>query len=198
MERITELEEYIQEYRTNRIRKKKKFLREKYIEPDTDFYSKLDILIEKQIRNQSEVGQDKIKYIALSRLNSSSYTESYESYFWMSNSMLYFDENKSYVYWKPSFIYEDIERDMDTVELLLRHDFVRLEPYELFALKRKLISDDWSLFEATFLNLVKAGMVRIANSSVNVENEILILYGDYMEKLRVIGRINIAEGKWDE
>lgn len=194
MNRIAELEEYIQEYRTNRISKKREFLIEKYIRLEPEFYSKLDILIEKQIRSQSEVGQDKIKYIALSRLNSSSYTESYEAYFWMSNSMLYFDKNKSYVYWNPVFIYENIERDMDMVEHLLRHKFVRLKAYELLALKRNLISDDWYVFETNFLNLVKTSMVRIVNSSLNVENEIMILYGDYMEKLRVIGRINTAEG----
>lgn len=193
MERSTELEKHIQEYRTGRIGKKSELLRANHMKLILEFNSKLDILIEEQIKRQNEEGQDKIKHISLSHLSSSNYTESFESYFWMSSSKLYYDEHKSRVYWKPVFLYDGIENDMVEVERLLREKFVRLEAYELFTLKRKLIFDDWTLFETGFYNLVKSCKERLVNSSLQAEDEILILYGNYMEKLQVIGRIGISE-----
>lgn len=190
-----ELEYYIKKYREERINKNNRILGDKNKELKLEFYSKLNKLIDEQVIHQNNGDQNKIKHISLCRLISSCYTGSYESYLWLSNSQLYYDNYKSYVYWKPAFIYDSIDNDMMEIEKLLRVRFVHIEAYELFALKRKLILDDWITFEKYFCNLVKASKGEIINSSLKVEDEILILYGDYMERLQIIGRIGITKGE---
>lgn len=198
MNRSTELKDYIENYRKERICKIEMVLKSKEKELTPRFLSKLDKLIMEQIKRQSEGEQSKTKHLSLCSLGSSSYTESYESYFWLSNSQLYYDKSKSYVYWRPDYLYDNLDSDMKEIERLLRRRFIRIEAFELFALKQKLILDDWMAFETSFCNLAKIGKEVIINSSLQVEDEILILYGDYMERLRVIGRMKMLKGEGHE
>ncbi len=194
MGRSVEQEDYIKKYREERINKNEEVLKNNDEEIRAEYFLILDNLIQEQLKCQNKNEQNKIKHISLCRLLSSSYTESYESYLWISNSQLYYDNNKSYTYWKPSFIYDSLDKDMIEVERLLRKKFIHIEAYELFILKKKLILDDWISFKKLFCNLAKESKQSIINSSLQVEDEILILYGDYMERLEVIGRIEIIEG----
>jgi hypothetical protein len=186
MDRRKKMEEYLKDYRTERLKIKKIYLENNLIKLESAFHEKLDILIAEQLQRQKEDNAVKLKNIFLCRLISSGYTESYEVILGMSNVMLYMDEKKSQVYWYPELVYENIVQDMDAVEKLLRIKFLRLEDFELFFLKQKLLYDDWTLLQECFRNLFKQAVSLIMDSPLRLENEFLILSGDYMDNLKII------------
>jgi hypothetical protein len=186
MDRRKKMEEYLKDYRTERLKIKKIYLENNLIKLKSAFHEKLDILIAEQLQRQKEDNAVKLKNIFLCRLISSGYTESYEVILGMSNVMLYMDEKKSQVYWYPELVYENIVQDMDAVEKLLRIKFLRLEDFELFFLKQKLLYDDWTLLQECFRNLFKQAVSLIMDSPLRLENEFLILSGDYMDNLKII------------
>ena len=55
------------------------------------------------------------------------------------------------------------------------------------SIKKKLICDDWILLQECFRNLLDQSISLIMDSSLRTENEILILCGDYMDNLKIIG-----------
>jgi len=180
------MEEYLKEYRTERLKIKKIYLEKNLIKLESAFHEKLNSLIADQLQRQKEDNAVKLKDIFLCRLISSGYTESYETILGMSSVMLYMDEKKSQVYWYPELVYENIVQDMDAVEKLLRIKFLRLEDFELFFLKQKLLYDDWTLLQECFRNLFKQSVSLIMDSPLRLENEVLILSGDYMDNLKII------------
>lgn len=186
MDRRKEMEEYLKDYRTERLKIKKIYLENNLIKLESAFHEKLNILIAEQLQRQKEDNAVKLKNIFLCRLISSSYTESYETILGMSSVMLYMDEKKSQVYWYPELVYENIVQDMDAVEKLLRIKFLRLEDFERFFLKQKLLYDDWTLLQECFRNLFKQSVSLIMNSPLRLDNEVLILSGDYMDNLKII------------
>jgi hypothetical protein len=186
MDRRKKMEEYLKDYRTERLKIKKIYLENNLIKLESAFHEKLYILIAEQLQRQKEDNAVKLKNIFLCRLISSGYTESYDVILGMSNVMLYMDEKKSQVYWYPELVYENIVQDMDAVEKLLRIKFLRLEDFELFFLKQKLLYDDWTLLQECFRNLFKQAVSLIMDSPLRLENEFLILSGDYMDNLKII------------
>lgn len=117
---------------------------------------------------------------------SSDYTESYESILGMSSSTLYLDEKRSQVYWIPECIYETIDKDMVEAEKILRRKFICIQEFELFYIKRKLLDDDWKLLKKVFVTLSKQSMNLIMNSSLKLDDEFLLLCGNYMENLKIM------------
>ncbi|WP_143322416.1 hypothetical protein [Clostridium sp. HBUAS56010] len=187
MDRRQEMEEYLKKYREERLEIKKGYLMNNLSDMEKEFYNKIDLLISSQKERQSEDETVKLKDIFLCRLLSSGYTESYEVILGMSNDMLYLDERKSQVYWYPELVYKDMVQDMNTVEKLIRKKFLRVESSELFYLKQKLLCDDWILLQECFRNLLKQSLHLLMDSSLRLEKEILVLCGDYMDNLKIIG-----------
>lgn len=186
MERIEELEKSIKEYWANRTELKKNILLNQYVELNQEFKEKLMYLIEKQSKRKEGDNQKKIKSIYLYRLLSSVYTENYEAVLGISNSDLYLDEERSETYWFPALVYKNIGEDFKEIETLLRKRFIRLEEYELFQLKKILLNEDWKLLQEIFLHLMKDSINMIIDSSLPMENELLILTGNYMDKPEIL------------
>lgn len=186
MERCTELGDYIEEYRTKRLSKKKDSINGKYDVLLTLLIDVLDVLIQEQCMKQKEGKQGKVKYIIFHSLLTSVYTGSLEIAVGMGNSMLYLDKYMSYTYWKPELIYKDIDKDMEDVRRLLGQKYIRIEDYELLFLKRKLFLDDWTVF-CEILKKIKENIAeKIQGSSLLMEDNVQILCGGYMEKLQKI------------
>ena len=144
-----------------------------------DFQKALIRLIDEQSKKDS---MGKIQYIYLNRLLSSVYTESYVFVIGMAGSELFLDENKSQIDWYPKLVYENINKDMEKVEDCLRKKFIRLKEYELFRLKRILLEDDWKILQEIFLLLMKDSINILTDSSLQLENELQILAGNYMDR----------------
>lgn len=79
---------------------------------------------------------------------------------------------------------------MSAVERLLRKSFIHLEEYELFQLKKILLNEDWKLLQKIFLHLIKDFIGFIIDSPLQLESELQILSGDYMDKPRVLQSIS--------
>lgn len=193
MERINELEAYIEEYWEERTKAKKIILSQNSAKMETTFRMKLNTLIDEQVRRQ-KAGQDKIKYLFFCRLISSNYTGSYEVMLGMSNAMLYLDERESHVYWYPALVYEGFDDDMQAVEKRLRRKFIRLGAHELFYLKQKLLYGEWKLVCDCFQRLVESSSHLLLESSLLLESECYVLAGEYMEQLQVVSRVE-TEGR---
>ena len=91
MMRCKELEEYIQEYCSERRKIKWEYLDKHYSMLFPAFVENLDILIKNWCGEQNDKEQDKIRYIIFQRLRTSGYTGTYEISMGLSNSMLYLD-----------------------------------------------------------------------------------------------------------
>lgn len=120
------------------------------------------------------------------RLVTSVYTEGYEVILGIANSDLYLDENKSEKFWFPELVYKNIDEDMKEVENRLQKKFLRLETYELFRLKLILLEDDWKLLQEVFLRLVKDLIGVIIESPLQLNGELQILSGNYMDKPEIL------------
>ena len=142
MDRRKELEDYLEEYRKKRGEKKRERLKEQENQMFSAIEGGLKLLIEKHGRKQREEGENRVNYVFLCRLLSSSYTDSREIVLGMSDSFLYLDERKSLVCWSLPVLYEGIEEDMAQVRKLLQKSFIRLEEFELFYIKKKLLDDN--------------------------------------------------------
>lgn len=186
MERSRDLEESIREYRIERLKTKKIYIIEQDLKLKPVFHERLKLLIAEQVQRQREEHQDKVKYLFLCRLMSSGYTGSYEAILGMSSFRLYLDKKQSQTYWNPELIYEGIDQDMKTVREILQAKFIRLEDYELLGLKQELISDDWSLLKESFQRLMDSSFSVIIDSSLLLESELVVLFGNYMDELEII------------
>lgn len=194
MERISEMEEYINEYRNIRQSKKRGWVEKEYHCLLPSLYTYMDFLIKEQIFKRESGVQEGIKYILFFRLLSSGYTGSNEIALGMSNSMIYLDDNFSCVYWRPNLIYEDIDKDIEKVKRILQQKYIQIEEFELLYLKQKLLMDDWEVFSKIIGKLSEEIAERVINSSLPLENELEILYGDYMDRLEVAAKIE-TEGR---
>lgn len=194
VDRNKDIEEYLKEYRNERLEQKRIYLTKNICKIEPEFQKKLNLLISEQLYRQEDDAAAKLNYIYLCHLKSSDYTESYKAIFGFSNPMLYLDEKKSQSYWYPELIYKNISEDMNTIEKLLRNKFVRLEIFELLTLKKKILNDDWILFQECYRTLLNQSISIVLNSSLRLADEILILCGDYMDNLRIIGHVN-TEGR---
>ncbi len=194
MERISEMEEYIKEYRTNRQSEKSSMAEKEYHCLFPSLYVYIDSLINEQTFRRESDGQEGIKYILFFRLLSSGYTGSGEIALGMSNSMIYLDDNFSCVYWRPDLIYKSIDEDMENVKHILQQEYLRIEEFELLYLKQKLLLDDWEVFCKIIDKLTEGIAERVLISPLPLENELEILYGDYMDRLDVAAKIE-TEGR---
>lgn len=186
MERKKDMEEYLKDYRINRFEDKRARLNQYESKLSLTFQNKLKTLIIEQENRQKENSEDKIKCFYFCRLMSSVYTESYESILGMSSSTLYLDEKRSQIYWFTECIYETIDKDMVEAEKILRRKFIRIQEFDLFYIKRKLLDDDWKLLKKVFVTLSKQSMNLIMNSSLKLDDEFLFLCGNYMENLKIM------------
>ena len=108
--------------------------------------------------------------------------------------MIYLDDNFSCVYWRPNYVYENIEKDIEEVKRILQQKYIRIEEFELLYLKQKLLMDDWDVLRKIIGKLMERIAERVINSSLPLENELEILYGDYMDRLEVAAKIE-TEGR---
>ena len=190
MNRHDELEESTKEYRNQRKDKKGNRLLNYADSLLVPLLKKvLETLIQQQICKQKTEGQNKIKYLIFQRLLSSGYTGSYDLSVGMSNAKLYLDEQIVYEYWKPDFIYEDIDKSMEEVKKILGKKYVRIEEYELLRLKQQLLFDDWTLFVEILKRESRKIIQSVLESDLILEDEIQVLDGNYMDKLRIAYKI---------
>lgn len=186
MERCSVMEKYIEDYRRKRMNDKKEYLNSHYSDLLTPLLAVIDAFIRNLVEKQATNEQGKIKYLIFHRLLSSGYTGSHEISVEMSNAMLYLDEHTSCTYWKPEIIYQGVEEDMEKVRQILKNKYIHIEEYELLRLKQFILFDDWSLFYVALGKMADRLAEKMKNSPLQLEDEIQILCGDYMDKLDVV------------
>lgn len=80
---------------------------------------------------------------------------------------------------------DSMDEGMEEVKHILQQKYLRIEEYELLYLKQKLLLDDWEVFCKIIGRLTEGIAERVINSPLPLENELEILYGDYMDRLDV-------------
>ena len=193
MERYAEMKETIKEYRIERIKIKTEYLNRNYNQLNLSLFSMLDSMIQQENVMQQTEKQGRIKNLVFLHLLTSGYTESYEVAVGMCSSMLYLDENMNYLYWKPEFIYDNIEDDTARIRKMIQKTYVHTEEYEILRLKQELLFDDWKLFCDILKKMSDEILKRVAASTLQLENKIQILCGNYMDKLNIVHHICTAD-----
>lgn len=186
MDRSKEIEEYIKDFRDNRKQHKRIYLNKNQKKLMEAFRRRLKDLLSQQIKEQEIQETGKIKYIYLMPLLSSGYTESYQMALGISNDKLYLDESKKQVFWYPEPLHQDIEKALEESKAILRKKFLRLEEYELLGVKRILLQDDRDVFEDSYICMAQGCMDLLTESRVYLEDELFFLYGNYMDRLKIV------------
>lgn len=195
MERIKDMERNIRDIRTKRLETMQSHIAEYIPVLAQGFRKALNTIIKEQLQYQSEEAESKIKHLYLCRLHTSDYTGSYGAIIGMSGSGMYLDENPSQVNWYLKSLYANLDKDMEAVTKLLRRTFIRLQESELFAIKQRLSDDNWIVAESCFRTLVQNNFDLISDSKLRLEDEVLILCGNYMDNLKIIDTREIASDK---
>lgn len=188
MERLEQMEEYVREFWDEHIRLKEIEIQKKDSHLEHELKLKTDNLVKEQVVLQQGNDQRIIKYLFLCKLHSSSYTGSYEVMLGMSNDQLFLDENRSYLYWYPSHVYDSLDKGMAEVEKRIKKKFIRVEAFELFYLKERLLSDYWNMLEDSFVRVSERIRDYIMDSSLLLDQYFLPLCGNYMDQLRIASR----------
>ena len=192
MERLEQMEEYVREFWDEHIRLKEVEIQKKDSQLEYDLKLKIDSLVNEQVVRQQGDNQRIIKYIFLCKLHSSGYTGSYEVVLGMSDDQLFLDENRSYLYWYPSHIYDSLDKGMAEVEKQIKKKFIQVEASELFYLKQRLLSDYWNMLENSFVRISDRIRDYIMDSSLLLDQYFLLLCGNYMDQLRIASRRKIG------
>lgn len=191
MERCEEMKKNIMDYCHRRKEEKIEYLNSHYDDLLDPLLNLIETLIQDVAEQQVAKEQGKIKYLVFCRLRSSEYTGSYEMLVAMSNDTLYFDDNMSCRYWMPQILYQNLEEDMKHVRKILNDKYPRIEEYEMLRVKQILLLDDWNLFCENLGKLAEELAGKMINSPLRLEDEIQILYGDYMDRLDVADTLQI-------
>ena len=184
MNRKTQMELCIHEYRISRRKEKSMYVMRHYNEMIHSFNRIVDKLIQQQLHLQKSGEMDEIKALCFLRLLSSEYTGSYEMAVGMCSKRVHLDEHMAHVYWKPEAVYEGIDTEIEALGRFLRKWFSHIEEYEILCLKQELLADDWLVFGKIIRVLAKVAEQRIMNSSILKGKEIQVLFGDYTGQLK--------------
>ena len=189
MERMKALEAYIREFWDEKMEQRKRDIEGQQQHLKQELCQQLFVLIEEQEKEQKKGIQEAIKYLFLCRLSSSGYTNSYEAMLGLSNSLLYLDQNKSYTYWYPKQIYSTVDKDLEEVFNQLKKNFIRIEKYELFYLKQRLLLDNWDMLVQVFTEALDCVFDQFEHSSLVLDRVVMVLCGNYMEQLQIVKRM---------
>lgn len=193
MERIEKMKKHLQQYFDMRMEIKREYLLDKEVLLVLNFETVLKELVFALELEQKKKEKQTLYALFVCHLMSSDYTGSHEIVLGLCGEQIYLDELQRSVYWRPPYFFDSITEDMKDVKKYLQKDFMRIEEYELFRLRLKLLQDDWKLVEEMIPGLVRKNQKLIVNSSLYPETEVLILSGVYMEPLEVIGRIKTGK-----
>lgn len=188
MDRKKDMEQYIEEYRAERVRLKKTELERIRAELQPLFNETLKQLAADQLRKRRGIPEN-VEILYLCRLLSSGYTESYESVLGLGGSLLFLDKRRSETYWRPEYLYKDLESDMEEVKKRLKKKFIRIEEYELLYLKQRLLEDDWGILETCFLELAGNAAPVLRESGLKAGSGLKVMSGSYMEQLKLQGSL---------
>lgn len=193
--RIKDMENSIKDYRDKRLTTVQSHVPEYVSALNPIFCKALNTIMKEQLQLQSDDAESKVKNIYFCRLHTSDYTGSYGGLMGMSNSDMYLDENFRQVNWYPTPLYANLDRDMEAATKILRRTFIRLQESELFAMKQRLSDDNWLVAESCFRTLVQNNFNLISDSKLRLEDEVLILCGNYMDNLKIIDTRKNASDK---
>ncbi len=102
---------------------------------EKDFFQAMGSLFENARNTQLKNNKGKINFFCLNSLYSSIITETYEFQFSLKNKDLYLDNIETETYWTPSFVFKNINNDMDIVEKIIKYKFDRITAFEISEIK---------------------------------------------------------------
>lgn len=162
----------IWEDRLNEIKKDYELYGQMYEEEFIDILSKL----------LCSASEENIKYIVISPLNSSVITKTYEMQITLLDERTYEEDNPYCIYWRPEFMYKDVDKDMDTFKRIASKEVVRLRDDEVNEIRRRYV-----LCHAyTFMFFIQKALEKMEDRTVWKEKEmssLKIMYGTYMEQM---------------
>ena len=153
------------------------FYKNNQFEIEESFFQEITYGLQQCIQTKKKLG-----YIAISILESSIITKTYDLQIAFYNKDLYADGYPVYKYWAPVFIYENLDADIEEMEGFLKRQIIRLKPYEVYEIKRQYAINFYFLIGFLMKGIVsKISHIQMFQK-VDKENEVKILFGKYMEK----------------
>ncbi len=152
------------------------------------FQKVLNACVQKAFVQQHQSDKGRLKFVVISLLNSSLITQSYELKIDLFDERMYLDGNEASDYWQPSFMlpYLQIE-DMEAVRKLLSGRIPRITDYEMLEVQYGYAGTLCTLYPFFLKKLVHHSKRLI--SQANPESEVLVLFGNYMEKAPYIAKL---------
>lgn len=135
-----------------------------------------------------------LMYVIISPLSSGAITRRYEFQIALFDQNLYLEENPLCVYWKPGFIFKDIEEDMDAYKQMAAKEIIRLREDEVYEMRRR-----YALCHAYITMFYMDGIVRKVYElpiwREVAKEDAKVMYGTYMEQMVELGTVREEGGK---
>lgn len=123
-----------------------------------------------------------VQHIVISILYSSSLTGSYELQIAFWNDRIYVEDNPVYEYWAPTFIFEQIEDDMQFFKKKIIAEVPRIKEYELESIRNAYILNHYFLVLILLMELIPAVPKEKYIDMGILAEDVEISFGRYMEK----------------
>lgn len=137
-------------------------------------------LIKEAIKRQEEKDQECISSFVISYLYSSLLTGTHDYEFSLFSGTPFTDENGISTYWRAMFLYQCEDEDESFIKRELSKKFIRVEGYEVQALKELFFECYKDLAQKYFKTLTDELKKREEFNYLKKTNDFTIFYGDHM------------------
>ncbi|MGN0244675.1 MAG: hypothetical protein ACI4DK_01770 [Lachnospiraceae bacterium] len=146
----------------------------------------LDEVSEKIVMGQRQGKKGKIKYLSLNFLQLSSYTNKLQWYITAFDENFYIDEQDVGIYYSPTCLNDKYLYELEYMNKILRQKYIRIQNYEWDTIKIVYAVYYDSIMRVLLENLSEMMMEYIVTSDICISDEFLILYGQYMDKAKIL------------
>ena len=134
-------------------------------------------------RQQENLQKQTIKYLTASYLLSSTITKSYDFQLALYDNRYYLDPTETSLYWRPQWMFSDIDEDRVALEKAVRQKCVRLQEYELDEVWRSYIHTFYyGLAGFFFAENIKMAAMNGKLTELQTEDQVVFLFDGIMDQ----------------
>lgn len=148
-----------------------------------DFYQCVQRLIQITRERQSMCKKGPIKYFAAAYLLSSTLTGTFDFQISLLDEQYYLDPMESCIYWKPAFLFINLESDREEMVRAVDREMIRVHSYELDMAWRCYVSEFYYVLAGLFFaEYAKPAALAGGINELSLMEEVQFVYGGLMDR----------------
>lgn len=189
-DRKEEIFQWVQPYMEERFQDSCQVIQEEVVEHSHEIWEELRTIISEILTNadsmQKQHQKGRIKYLAVSFLNYSLYSNCIEYRLDLLDDGFYLDEQEVMGYYCPLFIQERYRSDLENFHSRILSEVKRVHNYELQDIDREYTK----LYDAIIFKMIDSMsqliIETVKKSGVYLAEDFKIIYGEYMDRAVVL------------